>query len=67
MVEIAESEPDIDFKGVKFNADEHTGAGVQFHTLSLPIPQEEYARRVLGDQLDIVVGTGKMPAGPTMI
>ena len=60
LVEIAKNEPDISFSRVKFNADEH--AGVRFHTLSLPIPEEEYARRVLGDELSIVVGTGETSA-----
>jgi hypothetical protein len=60
LVEIAKNEPDIDFSSVKFNADEH--AGVRFHTMSLDIPEEEYARRVLGDKLNIVVGAGETSA-----
>ena len=54
LVEMAKNEPDISFSSVKFNAAEH--AGVRFHTMSLPIPQEEYVRQVLGEQLDIVIG-----------
>ena len=43
LVEIAKGQPDMTFSNVKFNADKH--AGVSFHTLSLPIPEEEYAPR----------------------
>lgn len=60
LVEIAKGQPDMTFSNVKFNADKH--AGVSFHTLSLPIPEEEYARRVLGTELNIVVGTGETTA-----
>ncbi len=60
LVEIAKGQPDMTFSNVKFNADKH--AGVSFHTLSLPIPEEEYARRVLGNELNMVVGTGETTA-----
>ena len=60
LVELAETEPDISFSKVQFNAEQH--AGVDFHVLSLPIPDEEYVSQVLGDQLDIVIGTGETSA-----
>ncbi len=60
LVEMANDQPDISFSSVKFDADEH--AGVRFHTLSLPISEDEYAHRVLGDELNIVVGTGETSA-----
>ncbi len=60
LVEMSKNQPDVSFTNVEFNADEH--AGVRFHTLSVPIPSEEYASRVLGDQLNIVVGAGETTA-----
>jgi hypothetical protein len=46
-----------DFPGIKWNAANH--GGVAFHTLSLPVPaDEERARQLLGDQLDVAVGIG---------
>ena len=60
LVELAKTEPDIQFSKVEFNADQH--AGVDFHVLSLPIPEEEYVSQVLGDQLDIVIGTSENSA-----
>lgn len=44
------------YPGIKFNAEEH--AGVQFHTLSLPISDKEELKQVIGDKLDVVIGTG---------
>jgi hypothetical protein len=42
---------------IHWNAANH--AGVNFHTLSLPVPSdEEEARRMLGDEIDIAVGIG---------
>lgn len=54
LVEMAKNEPEITFSSVKFNAGEH--AGVRLHTMALPIPEDEYLRQVMGDQLEIVVG-----------
>lgn len=52
---LAKTEPD--FPNVKFDAEKH--AGVAFHTLSIPVPGgESEARQLLGDQLDVVLGTG---------
>jgi hypothetical protein len=42
------------FKGVQWNADEHDG--VKFHTLQVPMDDED-AQKLLGDQLDVVIGT----------
>ncbi|MFT5523522.1 MAG: hypothetical protein ACI9G1_001764 [Pirellulaceae bacterium] len=53
LAELGKNEPG--FPDVKFNAENH--AGVNFHTMRVPVPDEE-ARDVLGDNLDIVVGTG---------
>ncbi len=57
LVELAKDEPD--FPEVKFNAESH--GGVVFHTLSAPV-DEEQAREVLGETLDIVVGIGPKSA-----
>lgn len=55
LVELAQNEPD--FPEVQFDAETH--AGVAFHTLSAPIPQdEEDAQQLFGQQLDVTVGTG---------
>ena len=58
LVDLAKDEPD--FPEVKFNAEKH--GGVTFHTMSVPIPEGEDARRVLGENLDVVVGIGKEAA-----
>ncbi len=60
LVDMAKDSPDIAFSSVKFNASEH--AGVRFHTMALPIPEEEYLRKVLGDTLQVVVGTSDKAA-----
>ena len=54
LVELAKNEPD--FPGVKFNADSHKG--VSFHTIKVPI-DDPYAAKILGEELEIVIGTGK--------
>ena len=55
MVELAKDEPD--FPEVKFDAE--TYKGIVFHALSVPVPaDEEEARQVLGEKLDVVVGIG---------
>ncbi len=58
LVELAKDDPE--FPGVKFNDQKHRG--VAFHTMSVPVPEEDQARRVLGEELDVVVGIGKKAA-----
>ncbi len=60
LVAMAENEPEFSFSSVEFNAAEH--AGVRFHTLAVPIPEDEYLRKVLGDTLDICVGVAESSA-----
>lgn len=49
---------DPEFPAVMFNAGEH--AGVQLHTFTAPIPATEAeTRELLGDKLEVVIGTGK--------
>jgi hypothetical protein len=57
LVELARNEPGV--PDVQFNADRHQG--VDFHTFSVPIDDEEddSARRALGDTLPVVIGTGQ--------
>ncbi len=52
---------------VKYDADQH--AGVRFHTLSVPVPQDkEKAKKLFGEKLDIAIGIGSksvyLAAGP---
>src|SRR5262249_49005528 len=55
IAEIGAKEPD--FGGVQWDAAEH--AGVKFHTMSVPIPEDqEDARKMLGDKVDVAVGIG---------
>jgi hypothetical protein len=55
MAAVAETKPD--FAGVQWNAASH--AGVNFHTLSVPLPEdEEDARKMFGDKVDVAVGIG---------
>ena len=55
LASLAEAEPD--FEGVQWDSDKHEG--VTFHTLGVPIPAEEdEARQLLGDTLEVVVGIG---------
>lgn len=51
------AEQDSDFPGVKFNAEQSNG--VSFHTMSVPVPEEKDARAILGDTLELAVGTGE--------
>lgn len=52
---VAQKSPE--FPGIKWNAANH--AGVNFHTTSLPTPtDEEAAKQLLGEQIDIAVGIG---------
>ena len=53
LAELAETEED--FPGVQWNADSH--GDVQFHTLQIPAPNDD-ARKVFGDQLNVVLGIG---------
>lgn len=55
--DLAKNEPD--FPGIKFDADKH--AGVTFHTMSVPLDDEdaEDARKVFGDNLDVAFGVGQ--------
>jgi hypothetical protein len=53
LIDLAKDEPD--FPDVKLNAMRHNG--VNFHTASLPVP-DEGAQRVFGDTLELVLGTG---------
>lgn len=55
LAEMAKDEPD--FPGINFNAD--SASGVSFHTMSVPVPEEEEARKVLGPKLEMAVGTSK--------
>jgi hypothetical protein len=54
LVKLAEKEPD--FPGVKFDAAKHKD--VRFHTLTVPVKDDEDAQKVLGENLDIVIGIG---------
>jgi hypothetical protein len=54
LVAMAQKDEEFSFKSVKLNAAEH--AGVRFHTMEVPIPQDEYVRKVVGETLQIVVG-----------
>jgi len=51
--DMAKEEPD--FPGIKFNADK--AGDIAFHTMSVPVPEEEEARKVLGDVMEMAVGT----------
>lgn len=51
--DMAKEEPD--FPGIKFNADK--AGDVAFHTMTVPVPEEEEARKVLGDTMEMAVGT----------
>ncbi|MEM9658482.1 MAG: hypothetical protein AAF961_08985, partial [Planctomycetota bacterium] len=56
MAELAKEEED--FPGVQWNAGSH--AGVEFHTMSLPIPEDEAEpRKLFGDAVEMAVGIGK--------
>ena len=61
LTELAKKE-DAEFPGVNWNSDSHSD--VQFHTISMPIPEdgdedEENARKLFGDTVDVAVGIGK--------
>jgi hypothetical protein len=54
LAELAAKEPD--FKGVQWNAANHEG--VNFHTMTVPVPEEGDARKVFGENLDVAIGIG---------
>lgn len=55
LIELAKNEPD--FPNVKLNSGSH--GGITFHSVTAPIPDSESeARDILGDKVNIVLGTG---------
>ena len=63
LVELAKEsgDNDVEIEDLKFNAAKHQG--IDLHTFSLPIPDdEEQAQAVFGESLDVVLGTGKQSA-----
>ncbi len=58
LVKLAEQDPD--FPGIKFNA--ATEGDVNFHSMEIPVPNEEAARDVFGEQIDLIVGIGPKAA-----
>lgn len=55
LIELAKNEPD--FPNVKLNSGSH--GGITFHSVTAPIPDSEReARDILGDKVNIVLGTG---------
>ncbi len=59
LAELAKDEPD--FPGVNFDADTH--AGVSFHTIAVPVPEDEAeAHAMFGETLNIVIGTSDSAA-----
>ncbi len=55
LFELARQQPDV--PDVKFYADKHRD--IDFHTLTVPISERDAeTRKVLGDELDAVIGTG---------
>ena len=52
---VAKKQPD--FPGIKWNAANH--AGVNFHTLSAPVPEDKKGpRKMFGETLDVAIGIG---------
>ncbi|MBP89573.1 MAG: hypothetical protein CMJ64_23165 [Planctomycetaceae bacterium] len=57
LAELAKQAEDAPGVEVKFDVDQH--AGVSFHTLKAPVPEdEEEARKILGEEIVVTVGTG---------
>jgi hypothetical protein len=55
LIELAKNEPE--FPTVKLNSGSH--AGIAFHSITAPIPDSEKdARDILGDKVNIILGTG---------
>lgn len=65
LAELAKEE-ESEFPGINWNASSHKD--VQFHTLSIPVPQEggdedeQNARRLFGETVEMAVGIGKKSA-----
>ncbi|MCA9186712.1 MAG: hypothetical protein R3E01_07890 [Pirellulaceae bacterium] len=55
LVELAKKDPN--FPGIKFNAAQHNG--LRFHAMQIPIPEEEEARKLFGDKLNVAIGVGE--------
>ena len=62
LVQLAkEADAGAELENIVFNASKHRN--VDLHTFTVPIPQDEQeARRLLGDRLNVVVGTGPQSA-----
>lgn len=63
LVELAKKsgDDDVSIEKLKFNAANYQG--IDLHTFSVPIPaDEEQAQEVFGEELNVVVGTGKQSA-----
>ncbi len=59
LAEMAKNEKD--FPGINFNAEK--AAGVAYHTMEMPVPDdEEEAKKILGDSLEMAVGVGETSA-----
>ena len=57
LVELAKQSDDVPDVEVRFDVDQHAGVG--FHTLKAPVPEDEQeARRILGEEIMVTVGTG---------
>lgn len=57
QLELAKQETHPEFPGIQWNAASH--AGVNFHTLQIPVPEHlDRPRKLLGDELSIAVGIG---------
>lgn len=55
IVEVAKNDPE--FPGIEWNVASH--AGVQFHTMQVPVPEnEDEARKMFGENLDVAIGIG---------
>jgi hypothetical protein len=54
LAEHAEQQPD--FPGVEWNVDNHSG--VNFHSMNIPVPDEEEPRRLFGETLEVAIGIG---------
>ncbi len=58
LVKMAEKDPN--FPGIKFNA--ATEGDVNFHSMEIPVPDDEAARDVFGEQIELIVGIGPKAA-----
>lgn len=54
---VAMEKENPEFPEVKLNAHEH--AGVRFHTMSVPVPDDDDAREILGENMKLAIGIGK--------